>query len=143
MLYEAMTGRPPFDGAAIDVLVAKRQSEPPTAGSLAPAVPPDLDTLCSQLLSRQPEDRPTGMDVLSRLRSAPATASATPAGRTPAAPFVGRQNELGALRNAFDESRAGRGVIFFLHGESGLGKSALVRQFLGTLEPEAIILSGR
>ena len=141
MLYEALTGRPPFDGPSIDVLVAKQQTEPPPPRTLAPQVPSDLDNLCAELLRRDPRGRPTGQEVLSRLRTHTAPAPVTSA--TPAVPFVGRTEELGTLRAAFNDSRGGHGVICFVHGESGLGKSALVRRFLDTLDPETVVLAGR
>jgi tRNA A-37 threonylcarbamoyl transferase component Bud32 len=140
MLYEALTGRPPFDGAAIDVLVAKQQTEPPPSRSFDPSVPADLDALCSELLRRDPRGRPSGVEVLSRLRSQPAP-TATPRG--PAAPFVGREAEKTELRRAFDDSRAGHGVLTFVHGESGVGKSALVRRFLDGIEHDGVVLAGR
>jgi len=140
ILYEALTGRPPFDGPAIDVLVTKQQAEPPPPRTLEPGAPSDLDALCSELLRRDPRSRPSGMEVLSRLR----TQHAPPvARRTPAAPFVGREAEITELRHAFDASRAGRGVISFVHGESGVGKSALVRRFLEAIDHDAVVLAGR
>lgn len=43
-----------------------------------------------------------------------------------AAPFVGRQEELGTLRAGLAEARAGRGASWLIAGESGVGKSRLL-----------------
>src|SRR5207237_4687379 len=82
---------------------------------------------------------PSGGEVLSRLRTHPMPVP-KPA---PAAPFVGRAAEQAELRRAFDDSRGGRGVILFVHGESGVGKSALVRRFLDEIDADGVVLAGR
>ncbi len=104
-----------------------------------PEVPADLDALCSALLAPDPAARPSGADVLARL-----------GGRAPslgprAAGFVGRASELERLAEAFAASRAGTTALL-LHGESGVGKSALVRRFVDELAaraPNAVVLCGR
>src|SRR5262249_16829748 len=60
------------------------------------------------------------------------------------APFTGRAEELNQLGVAFRTSRQ-RPVIAVVRGESGIGKSALLREFCqGVLEPAGtFVLSGR
>lgn len=41
-------------------------------------------------------------------------------------PFVGRERELGALRDALADVRAGRGRILAIAGDAGIGKSRLI-----------------
>jgi len=41
-------------------------------------------------------------------------------------PFVGRERELGALREALTDVRAGRGRILAIAGDAGIGKSRLI-----------------
>ncbi|MEJ2122617.1 MAG: adenylate/guanylate cyclase domain-containing protein [Alphaproteobacteria bacterium] len=43
--------------------------------------------------------------------------------------FVGRQNEMNALRHALDRAIAGHGQVFALVGEPGVGKSRLFYEF--------------
>jgi len=48
-------------------------------------------------------------------------------------PFVGRQNEVTLLRDAFARAAAGSGQIVHIRGEAGIGKSRLVHEFVGAL----------
>lgn len=55
VLFELLTGRTPFAGAAPGALVALAdRSEPPSPRLLAPAVPKDLETICLKCLERDP-----------------------------------------------------------------------------------------
>jgi class 3 adenylate cyclase/tetratricopeptide (TPR) repeat protein len=44
-------------------------------------------------------------------------------------PLAGRERELAALREAFDQAQARRGQVLFLVGEAGIGKSRLLYEF--------------
>ncbi|WP_437318439.1 serine/threonine-protein kinase [Sorangium sp. So ce385] len=160
MLYEALTGRRPFEGGALEVIVQKQRDRPPPPSELAEGIPGDLDALCAELLRPDPGERPPAHEVLRRLSppdgdaegrargeaGAPARpraqSSATPA---PGAPFVGREGHLDALRGAFARARGGRATTVHIHGTSGAGKTALVRRFLDELSAagEAVVLEGR
>ena len=145
ILFQALTGHLPFSGARFDVLVDKRSRDAAPVGVLAPGAPRDLEALCRQLLHRDPGVRPRAEGVLAQLGVARSVApAAVHAGSS--STFVGRQGELAALRTAFDDVRRGSGVTLFVQGESGIGKSALVRHFLDDLESadsSIVILSGR
>jgi predicted ATPase len=60
-------------------------------------------------------------------------------------PFVGREHHLAVLAEAFEATRQGSAVSLFVHGRSGLGKSALVQHFLEGLiqHDKAVVLTGR
>jgi serine/threonine protein kinase len=58
ILYEALTGRPPFSGStALDILERVRTHEPVPPSQLAANIPRDLETICLKCLSKQPEQR--------------------------------------------------------------------------------------
>jgi serine/threonine-protein kinase len=58
LLYELLTGRPPFQGENAVSVAYQHVSENPTAPSLAdPAVPPGLDALVMKSLAKNPQDR--------------------------------------------------------------------------------------
>jgi eukaryotic-like serine/threonine-protein kinase len=152
MLYEALTGQPPFLGAPLEILMDKQRREPPPAHELRPGVPRDLDQICSEMLRRAPEQRLAGAAALARLgvpASTPSRPSMFPqASMTQHVPFVGREPELAELREAWDACRppGAHAVTVFVHGESGIGKSSLVRRFLRDLEAvdaNVLVLSSR
>lgn len=145
LLYQALTGQLPFIGTPEQILAAIQQLDPLPVHSLVPAVPYDLDLLCSELLRRDPLARPTGAQILERLQGQSETRQAL-AYPPSVELFVGRQQEFAALTQAFADMRGGQGVTLLLSGESGVGKSFLLRHFLGELaqsHPEIVVLSGR
>lgn len=59
VMYELMTGRPPFRGENFAQLFQQHLTKPPQPPSqLAPQVPPALDRMIMQLLAKAPDDRP-------------------------------------------------------------------------------------
>ena len=152
MLYQALTGQLPFTGKFFEVMVNKQNSDPPSPASLVPDVPPELNELCMRLLARQPEQRPSGHEVLRTLghgKTGPLKHPLMPAGIYTSligTSFVGRQAQLQELSDALNVSRRGQTVKVYVHGESGMGKTALVRNFLDRLrspESPVVILEGR
>jgi hypothetical protein len=123
MMYEALAGGLPFDGAPLEILIRKQQEDPD------PPPPSELAALCMELLSRDPEVRPTAAAIVARLSSRALTEERPPA-------FVGRTAELGTLDTALDEVTAGATLTVFIEGESGIGKSALVRSFVERVEDQ-------
>jgi hypothetical protein len=144
MLYEALTGQPPFAGSVGDVLRARATSLPRDPRQLARGLPDDLADLCMELLAVRPEERPTGAALARRLGLGPAPDTERPA-RGQA--LVGRRRELEALAAAARDARA-QPVFVHVHGPPGIGKTALVRRFLSTLSeapsaPDTVVLEGR
>ncbi len=156
VLYEALTGRTPFEGASGQILVQKGLVDPTAPLDLVRGVPPKLSELCMDLLSRTPERRPTGPELLERLRGALPFGAGASVGSTPAAAkatdvelaasLVGREPHLWALDEALDEVEAGHSVIAMVPGAAGMGKTSLVRHFLSVTRKErrdALVFEGR
>ncbi len=148
ILYEAVCGVRPFDGDVEDVLAVKQTLDPQPLREFAPKVPKALEHLCLRLLARDPAERPSGDDIIAELEGARAR---TPSGAPPrAAPpsdtvLIGRERELDTLRTAFATARAGTAQTVFVHGASGMGKSALVQHFIGEINSVegAVVLDGK
>jgi serine/threonine protein kinase len=151
MLYEALTGRPPFVGPSMEVLLGKQQLDPLPPRRHVAAIPSYLDELCMALLARDPSGRPGENEIMQRLglmSVAPREDSVKiRVGDRPStrAPFVGRKGELEVLRAAFSESRT-RPATVVVRGEAGVGRSTLIEQFIDELAgsaPDTLVLSGR
>ncbi len=147
LLYEALTGRPPFIGSPLDLLMKKQTVDPPAPHDVVVGVPADLDALCVELLSRDPATRPDGREVLSRLGNELGGAGAPTSGRTPRIShlLIGRERHLAALSAAFESVTGGQTVTLYAHGPSGVGKSALIQHFLDDVahRENVVVLTGR
>jgi eukaryotic-like serine/threonine-protein kinase len=151
MLYEALTGDLPFDGNPMEILLKKQRYDPLPPSELVSGVPDDLNTLCQDLLQRDPTLRPSGMEILRFIgeldgKEAITATAAVGSIIKSTIPFVGREKELAILNEAWQLTKQGRGVTLYINGRSGMGKSAIVRHFLERLEKDEadlLVLSGR
>jgi serine/threonine protein kinase len=148
MLFEALTRRLPFEGPAAQVLASKQMRDAPKPSEIASDIPNDLDELCTALLARRPEDRPTPDEVLKALGPrrgvAARTASETTDTSEPATPFVGRTQERTILHDALAATRSGAPRASVLVGPPGIGKTRLLHEFLREAEAQsgAVTLQG-
>jgi tetratricopeptide (TPR) repeat protein/archaellum biogenesis ATPase FlaH len=137
MLYEMVTGRPPFIGDDSVSIIGQHINTPPVSPAWHRAdLPPALETMILQLLEKDPEKRPESATVVLQalesieagklkqepLREAPAE---NPLYRRV---FVGREPELRQLQTAFDGAMSGQGALMMVMGEPGIGKTALCEQ---------------
>jgi WD40 repeat protein/serine/threonine protein kinase len=65
LLYEMLTGRPPFQGATVlETLDQVRSQDPVPPRQLQPRLAPDLQTICLKCLRKEPEKRYAGAAAL-------------------------------------------------------------------------------
>jgi tetratricopeptide (TPR) repeat protein len=148
MLYQVLTGTFPFAAEPERLLELKVSQAPPPVHAQAPDVPEDLAGLAQALLALEPGQRPSAEECIARLLLGPTGgAPYLPApGPSSRALFVGRAREIAVLEEALEEvSREQRQVTVHVHGPSGMGKSTLVREFLGqsSLASTPLVLQGR
>jgi tRNA A-37 threonylcarbamoyl transferase component Bud32/tetratricopeptide (TPR) repeat protein len=137
MLFQALTGRLPFEGPPVDVMIDKQRRPAPSPKELNAAVPPELDALCVALLKTQPGERPEGADVLKALGAVVAPAP-------PPSMLVGREDELTTLERAFERTRTEGPRVVRVEGPPGIGKTALLKAFAQRMEAQgAVVLAGR
>jgi tetratricopeptide (TPR) repeat protein len=117
----------------------------PTPAFTATGLQAELVELCSRMLDDDPERRPKAPE-LRTWAGLPAEPLARPLRPLDLdGKLVGREVELAHLREAFARSTHGRTVVVHLRGEPGIGKTALVRNFIQRLRAEqpVSVLSGR
>ncbi len=142
MVYEALTGRRPFEGESEKVMTRKQTEVPLDPRNLVPAVPADLARLCMLLLQPDPVSRPSGFAVLDQLGAAPSPRTRDMARTAQPVSFIGRTAELEELRRALADAKR-QGVAVMIKGKSGMGKSALVRRFVRSLGESVFALESR
>jgi len=81
------------------------------------------------------KDEPIEIYKLLSVKDRPST---TPRHRGLRADMIGRDMELGELKEAAANLREGRGSIFFIRGDSGTGKTRLVEEFRSALAHEDV-----
>jgi tetratricopeptide (TPR) repeat protein/energy-coupling factor transporter ATP-binding protein EcfA2 len=146
ILYQALTGRLPFRGKFFEIMMRKQTREPIQAREINPDIPRDLNDLCTRLLRRKPETRPSGREILRALGVRPSTQIPLTPGLSAEGSFVGREKQLAELSDAFRATREGQTVTVYVHGNSGMGKSTLVRTFLDQVKEKTrntVVLQGR
>ena len=138
ILYQALTGRLPIEHPDLATFLSMKQEVVPASPlELDALLPADLSELCMQLLERDPAARPGGAEILRRLDRA-ARPAVEMKGR-----FVGRERPLMLLHDALRDVRAGHARTVYVHGTSGVGKTALTKHFLRDVADGALVLSGR
>lgn len=148
ILYEALTKevpfRDPFDPQPIKIILNKLCHEVTPPSEICSDIPVELEKLCLDLLSRFPDKRPNGTEVLRRLTGT------DPKRRrkmiVEQARLIGREEQLEQLNNVVINLKAGKPTSVYIHGNSGMGKSAFIRYFLDELqrkEEDLVVLTGR
>ncbi len=130
ILYEMFTRRRPFRGRTVEDLLGQQLHEMPhPPGEIVEGLPRELDELILGLLAKRPQDRIGHADqvaaVFRSLGGRDAGARAQPPVRAALyrSGFVGRTEELSAVRMKLDKLMEGRGSLVLIHGESGSGKT--------------------
>jgi tetratricopeptide (TPR) repeat protein len=139
MLYELVTGRPPFTGDDMVAVIGQHINTPPVSPSwYRPDLPPALTALIMRLLEKDPNKRSASatevLATLEAIESGKAKELSTEQSKAlEDSPlyrrvFVGREAELRQLQSCFDAAASGHGSLTMVVGEPGIGKTALCEQ---------------
>ncbi|MEO5769709.1 MAG: AAA family ATPase, partial [Polyangia bacterium] len=135
IIYEILTGRPPYLANTRLELAAAHDHPAVPPSKLGAAASPELEALVMALLERNPRDRIGHADDVAALladvcsANTPAPAPAIPARAYLYRPeIVGRQASIDAALAPIDRLRRGRGGIGIVTGESGIGKTTFVSE---------------
>ena len=133
LLYEMLTGQPPFPGDdAVSIISQHLHADPVPPSRHNPEVPEAVDRAVLALLAKRPDDRPANATearelTLGALEEKPEEEAearpANPLESLAGGVFVGRERELDLLREAVDGALGGRGSLQLVVGEPGIGKT--------------------
>ena len=132
MIYEALTGRCPFEGSLLEVLLRKQSEDPAAPKEINPLVDHRMSDLCMELIHRDSARRPQGSEILARLGVVLDKRTLGQTGRHPTVGSKGvrgRDLELQVLVRAFEAMRKGSPAVVMVQGTSGIGKTSLVDTF--------------
>ncbi|NQW16521.1 MAG: AAA family ATPase, partial [Chloroflexi bacterium] len=132
MLYEMVTGRPPFLGDDDIAIIGQHVNTPPVAPSWHnQTLPQTLDSLIVRLLAKDPAERPaSASEVLQAVEAIDPSDAAIireegqgSLDSMSGGVFVGRHREVDTLKATFEETLGGHGKMVALVGEPGIGKT--------------------
>jgi serine/threonine protein kinase len=127
LIFELVTGAPPFAGSFYEIVAAHVEQRAPRAIAFNPDVPEDIDELIAMLLVKDPAVRPTADEVADAART---ERSAERRWARPRPRFVGRDAELAALEAAVRAAGEGVPRLVVVAGPSGAGKTAVCDELL-------------
>ncbi len=147
MTFELLAGQHPFHTQNLQQLVEDVLMLVPDVKVLE--VDPDMALLLERMISKLPADRPTDtaeiISVFSKSigQSIPSETASTRESFLQAAQFVGREAEMADLQAALTNAMTGKGSIWLVGGESGVGKSRLMEELrVQALVQGALVVRG-
>jgi ABC-type oligopeptide transport system substrate-binding subunit len=148
MLYELTTGRLPFVGEdPLAVISQHLHDSPAPPRARNDQLPPNLDALIVNLLSKDPADRPASAEEVRRILESgsildtdvASTKELSVLQRIERGRLVGRERELEEARALWTRVLSGQGQVLLIQGEPGVGKTRLARE----IATQAEISGGR
>lgn len=135
ILYELLTGHPPFVGNRVkQILQAHLSAQPISPRKFRPEIPPALDELILKLLSKNPQERIGYAEIIARQLEQLSNLTIPWLSRTKAksylyrSRFIGQNDVFTQLQNQLKSLVNGSGSMINLAGQSGLGKTRMLME---------------
>jgi serine/threonine protein kinase/tetratricopeptide (TPR) repeat protein len=142
VLYELVTGRPPFIGPPRSIMTQHLSATPTPPSQLVADVPAELERVMLKLLEKGLTDRFGFADEVAAVLAELSDDVHRLADYPPPRPYlyrprlVGRSDVVDRLASMRDQAAAGSGSFVLLGGESGVGKTRVAME-LTRVEPTA------
>jgi serine/threonine protein kinase/tetratricopeptide (TPR) repeat protein len=151
ILYELITGRPPFVAAQVgDVLNMHLNASPRAPGELGVALPEPIAATLWRLLQKDPKRRPGHINTICEALSTLGIDGAWPEDAPQPRPYLykpsfkGRDDELAELAETLRALDSGQGTHLIISGDSGAGKTRLALELVQMARTrDAEVLVGR
>ena len=136
VLYEMLTGVPPFSGQnPVSVILKHIRESPPPMGEVNITVPEQTQQIVLKLLAKELVDRYQSAEELVRALQSrfvlPDDKQRDVPVKVMRPQFVGRESEMKMLRTMLKDVLVGEQRVVLISGEAGVGKSRLVEELLG------------
>jgi ABC-type transport system substrate-binding protein len=157
VLYESLTGEPPFSGELQSILYRIVHEIPEPPRSRGAAISEDMETMILSCMAKEPAKRPQRAsevaDALrrcqSRLHDSDLSRSVVLARtlifpRPALSPFIGREKELAELQKRLNAAIAGECQFVVVGGDPGAGKTRLLDEIENLAKArKLLVLHGR
>ncbi len=141
ILFELLTGKPPFDFRdPVEIIHAHLAIPPVAPNKIKSDIPAVLNDIVIKLLAKSPEERYQGCEgLLYDLDNAEKIISSREGYKlgtkdrvskiVPTSKMIGRKEELYQLEMAYESARRGKKQAVYIRGYSGVGKTRIVKEF--------------
>jgi serine/threonine protein kinase/tetratricopeptide (TPR) repeat protein len=138
LIYEKLTGKPPFYGGIKDIIEGHLFLNPPPPSTLNPKISKRWDQIVGKLLSKSPKERySTARELKRSLMELKGDGRGVKIGvELRSGEFINRERERSALIKILKQVLSGRSHFVVITGERGIGKTRLISEIVPLAQVE-------
>ena len=146
IMYELVSGRPPFTGSDKDIMEAHLKAAPPALRRLNPQISRSLEHFILKLLAKNPDERYATayqtQRVLSNLglNEQSISGGLTGLSRQSQHKLIGRDESVQTVLDCWQQAQQGQGQLILIAGETGIGKSRLTEEIALLAQPGTLLV---